>query len=71
MSDLEDDYVIRNLAYELWEKAGRPPGKHLDFWEQASRKIGQAITAGSSKENAGRLCADALPTRDHGDGENR
>ena len=71
MSDLEDDYVIRNLAYELWEKAGRPPGKHLDFWEQASRKIGRATTAGSPKENAGRSRADAVPMSDHGDGKNR
>ncbi len=39
MSDEEDEYVIRNLAYELWEAAGRPPGKHLDFWNQAIRQM--------------------------------
>ena len=57
MSDQENDYVIRNLAYELWEKAGRPPGKHLDFWEQAKRRMRQEATTQASASSRG----DDLP----------
>ena len=35
MWDETSEYEIRALAYELWEKAGRPPGKHLEFWVMA------------------------------------
>ena len=61
MSDQEDDYVIRNLAYELWDKAGRPPGKHLDFWEQATRRIGPNATAKGSPGSGGHQ-VDEAPT---------
>jgi Protein of unknown function (DUF2934) len=27
---------VRRRAYELWEQAGRPDGRHDDFWHQAS-----------------------------------
>jgi len=30
MRDMEE--VIRNLAYELWEQAGRPEGRSDEFW---------------------------------------
>jgi len=30
MRDMEE--VIRKLAYELWEQAGRPDGRSDEFW---------------------------------------
>ncbi len=33
------DQEIRNRAYYLWEKAGRPAGHEHDFWAQAAREI--------------------------------
>ena len=33
------DQEIRNLAYFLWEKAGRPSGQEHDFWAEAARRI--------------------------------
>jgi hypothetical protein len=30
---------IRARAYELWEKAGRPAGRDLEFWLEAEREI--------------------------------
>lgn len=30
---------IRKLAYEIWEKEGRPDGKDLDHWLQASAVV--------------------------------
>lgn len=31
-----DNERIRQKAYELWEKEGRPEGRHEDHWRQAS-----------------------------------
>jgi hypothetical protein len=45
----EDD--IKQRAHELWEQAGRPEGKELDFWLQAERELGvDKPTTGSSPE---------------------
>jgi hypothetical protein len=30
---------IRARAYELWEEAGRPIGRDLEFWLEAERQI--------------------------------
>ena len=59
VSDEEDAYVIRNLAYELWEKAGRPPGKHLDFWQQATRRLRQGVTTQDLPASTGRQVDEA------------
>ena len=37
--DEEFEYHIRHRAYELWEKSGRPAGKHQEFWEAAEREL--------------------------------
>ena len=36
------EYVVRHRAYELWIAAGRPDGKHLQFWEAAERELKKA-----------------------------
>ena len=38
-SPMSDDriYEVRHLAYELWDRAGRPDGQHLRFWTEAER----------------------------------
>lgn len=30
---------VRARAYELWEQAGRPSNRELDFWLEAERQI--------------------------------
>lgn len=30
---------VRARAYELWEEAGRPVGRDLEFWLEAERQI--------------------------------
>ena len=32
---------IKARAYELWEAAGRPAGRDVEFWLEAERQIGQ------------------------------
>ncbi|HVB16954.1 MAG TPA: DUF2934 domain-containing protein [Stellaceae bacterium] len=30
---------IQERAYDLWERAGRPEGKAIDFWLQAETEV--------------------------------
>jgi hypothetical protein len=30
---------VRTRAYELWEAAGRPPDRDLEFWLEAERQV--------------------------------
>ncbi|MGA2409136.1 MAG: DUF2934 domain-containing protein [Candidatus Binataceae bacterium] len=39
---------IREHAYHIWEKEGRPEGRDIDHWTQAEREIGKN---GNSSEN--------------------
>lgn len=34
------EHRIRERAYEIWERQGRPEGKALDHWAQATAEIG-------------------------------
>ena len=36
-SDKEE--LIRRRAYALWEKEGRPAGRHDDHWQRASKEM--------------------------------
>ncbi|MDX8535823.1 DUF2934 domain-containing protein [Mesorhizobium sp. VK25A] len=33
---------IRQRAHEIWERAGRPEGAHLEHWDQATAEIDAA-----------------------------
>lgn len=35
----EDEYRIRLRAYELWHEAGRPHGRHLEYWVAAEKEF--------------------------------
>jgi hypothetical protein len=37
----QQEEKLRQLAYELWEKAGRPAGRHDEFWQQAQEQLVQ------------------------------
>ena len=39
--DAMDENRIRQRAYELWEKDGRPEGRHAEHWERARRELGK------------------------------
>lgn len=43
---LEDrEHAIRERAYAIWERDGRPEGRSLDHWAQAEAEIGIAQAA--------------------------
>lgn len=41
MDDIEN--LVKLLAYELWETAGRPSGRNDEFWFSAEAQIKQAL----------------------------
>jgi len=34
---------VRTRAYELWEEAGRPSGRDVDFWLEAERQVSERL----------------------------
>jgi hypothetical protein len=55
MTDREEH--IRRRAYEIWEREGRPDGRHLDHWHLAASQIeeeeGGTAAAQSAAPTAG------------------
>lgn len=39
MSD-NDDEAVRQHAYRIWEREGRPEGQHESHWHQALKELG-------------------------------
>lgn len=37
-----DDAAIREQAYLLWEKEGRPDGREMEFWTRAQVKVAES-----------------------------
>jgi len=44
---------IATTAYQLWEKAGRPSAREMDFWLQAERQLGQTSGKPKTESNPG------------------
>ena len=54
---MQDEERIRQRAHEIWEREGRPEGRHEEHWAQAHREI--EAEGGSQPEPA---APDASPT---------
>ena len=50
MPDIEA--LIRERAYLIWEKSGKPLGRETDHWFQAAREIAEAQSRNSLKVTA-------------------
>lgn len=51
----DNDQQIRDLAYFLWEKAGRPQGMEHRFWAEAQEQIeGQNDNRGTFERSVAR-----------------
>jgi hypothetical protein len=42
IGDLDREQRIRERAYHLWDRDGRPEGRELEYWEQARTLIGMS-----------------------------
>jgi hypothetical protein len=47
-----DQESVSRLAYQLWENAGRPAGRDLEFWLAAEAHASAAAKAASSSDFA-------------------
>ncbi len=36
---IDDDAAVRDRAYEIWEREGRPSGREHEHWAEAARDI--------------------------------
>lgn len=49
--------VVANRARELWEAAGKPPGRDLEFWVQAeTEKLFNKLTKSTSARSEAKMC---------------
>src|SRR5690348_18432214 len=54
---MDDKRRIREWAYDLWEKEGRPTGRALDHWLEAERRERTAAPAEPLNEGDGNRTA--------------
>ena len=55
------EHRIRERAHAIWEREGRPHGRHADHWHQASQEIGDEGTT-TSQNRPGALDGGLLPS---------
>ncbi len=44
--------AVNDLAYRLWEEAGKPEGRDMDFWIQAETALAKPKAAAKAKPAA-------------------
>ncbi len=59
MSDLEK--LVREKAYALWERAGRPEGRGDEFWHAAKLEVEAGVSASEELEKSVDPAAEAPP----------
>ena len=63
---MDRDTYIRQRAYEIWEREGRPEGRAEAHWARAEREAGdqgQAVGNGDARTDGGTVVAAGLPSR--------
>lgn len=59
---LDPEMSVRERAYLLWERAGRPEGRAEEFWEQARRD--EAARAAAEDERVDEEGRESFPASD-------
>ena len=54
------DGKIRQRAYEIWEKSGRPHGQHEDHWRQAMTEFDPPPGSAAPKTGKAKTMAAAV-----------
>jgi hypothetical protein len=45
---MDEETRIRERAYAIWEREGRPDGRHGEHWAQACRELAAETTVGGA-----------------------
>ncbi len=56
-----DDSLIAKRAYEIWEREGRPHGRHHDHWHKAMAELAAAKPAATAKARVAPARKKAAP----------
>ncbi|WP_188259555.1 DUF2934 domain-containing protein [Azospirillum tabaci] len=54
---------VRRRAHDIWEREGRPDGRHDDHWAQAEAEVDDEIRAERQSEETESSAPDAPPKR--------
>jgi DNA-binding protein H-NS len=57
------DDQIRQRAYAIWEREGRPDGRHEEHWQRAVEEIGRELGAGDSEIGPTRASRPRSPSK--------
>jgi len=58
----QDQDLIRARAHQIWEREGRPEGRHLEHWDMASAEIAaETKPASLAKARARKAAKTAEP----------
>jgi Protein of unknown function (DUF2934) len=65
---LDNDALIRERAYAIWEASGCPPGRDQEYWFQAANEIASEHAAATANNPVKRVrrslrSAAAVPVR--------
>lgn len=61
MNGADNDAAIRDRAYEIWEREGRPTGREHEHWAEAAREIeGTGAPAAPADKKAGKASLPSL-----------
>ena len=52
---------IRNYAHQLWEKAGRPEGRDMEFWHAAEVELNAASESPDAPTETAQPNKNSLP----------
>jgi hypothetical protein len=57
---MQDEDRIRRRAHEIWEREGRPEGRHEEHWAQARREV--AAEDADARRGSASAAPDDSPT---------
>ena len=48
-----EEMEISHVAFDLWQRAGRPTGQYIEYWERAKKQVLATRDAPSNKSRPG------------------
>ncbi len=52
---MDREEAVRTMAYRMWEEAGKPEGRAMDYWLEAEMAVGRDGPSNGAKAPAKRV----------------
>ena len=49
---MDREEAVRTMAYKMWEEAGKPEGRAMDYWLEAEMAVGRDGSSNGAKAPA-------------------